>query len=67
MKRILELATVQGESNRETAVRWLPEHEKPTAKANVIAIYSDGETRLELHISDWTEAAAIPQRITVGE
>ena len=40
--------------------------DKAKEKANVTAIYGDGISRVELHITDWDEAAAIPQQIGVG-
>ncbi len=62
--RTLSLIATQGD----------PDPTAPTAanggvrpdRCDVTAIYTDGAgTRLELHITDWDEAQAIPQTVTV--
>lgn len=65
MQRTLSLVSLQGEPDRVKATRSLSDAEKANAKADVTAVYGDGVSRVELHITDWDEAAAVPAEITI--
>jgi hypothetical protein len=66
--RELQRVVLHGDTDREWSSAWqnrqdelkgIPPAQRRPAECSVTAVYSDGMTRLELHTTDWAEAALL--------
>lgn len=63
--KTLPLISQQGETDRNKVVNRT-QQPNPDVKCDVTAVYSDGQTRLELHVTDWDQAPSLPVEITIS-
>ena len=62
VRRTLSLITVQGERDRNVVAQHQRMDNPP---CSITLVYSDGENRLEVAITDWAEVGDFPAQVTV--